>query len=77
MNKSPSSPVHQRYNRDDDLRTPSEEGRAPRPASEPEGAEASTHTDKTATDAVTGAPNRPADKGARPDGGPTRSKGSV
>ena len=42
-----------RYNRDEDQKP----GSPPRPATEPEGGEASTRTDKTMTDPATGEPN--------------------
>jgi hypothetical protein len=47
-----------KYSRDEDLRPPQTEGRPPRPATEPAGAEESTRTKKTATDPATGEPNR-------------------
>jgi hypothetical protein len=47
-----------RYNRDEDLRPPLAEGKPPRPATEPGGAEHSTRTSRTATDPATGEPNR-------------------
>ncbi len=62
MSKPATPSVDPRYNRDDEQRIPSEEGRAPRPATEPEGSEESTRSDKIATDPVTGAPNRSRDQ---------------
>lgn len=53
----------QRYNRDEDLRPPPAEGRPPRPATEPPGAEGSSRTPNTATDPATGEPNRSGDAG--------------
>jgi hypothetical protein len=53
-----------RYSHDEDLRPPGKEGRPPRPATEPRGAEGSTRTPKTATDPATGEPNPP--KGREP-----------
>jgi len=44
-----------RYNRDEDQRP----GRPPRPATEPKGAERSSRSDKTLTDAGSGEPLRP------------------
>jgi hypothetical protein len=39
-------------------RTPSREGKPPRPATEPSGGEDSSRSSKTATDAATGEPNK-------------------
>ncbi len=58
MDKPNAGSIDQQYNRDEDIKVPSREGQPPRPASEPEGAESSTRNDKTATDPVTGEPNR-------------------
>jgi hypothetical protein len=58
MGKPSSKPIDRRYNRDEEQKTPSREGKPPRPASEPEGSEGSTRNDKTATDPATGEPNR-------------------
>jgi hypothetical protein len=38
-------------------RTPSQDGEAPRPATEPRGSEGSSNSGETATDPATGAPN--------------------
>lgn len=38
-------------------RTPAREGQAPRPATEPRGAEGSSNSGETATDPATGKPN--------------------
>ena len=46
------------YNVDDNAKIPDEEGKPPRPATEPAGAEHSTKTSKTLTDPATGEPNR-------------------
>ncbi len=58
MDKQDSGSIDRQYNRDDDLKVPSGEGGPPRPATEPRGAEKSTRSKKTATDPVTGEPNR-------------------
>jgi hypothetical protein len=54
-----------RYNRDEDLKLPAAPGRPPRPATEPDGAEGSSRTSKTATDPATGEPNRAKRSGQR------------
>jgi hypothetical protein len=58
MTKARNADHDRRYNRDEELKAPAKAGRPPRPASEPKGAEASSRTAKTATDPMTGAPNR-------------------
>jgi hypothetical protein len=47
-----------RSNHDEDLKVPAQEGRAPRPATEPDGHESAARMSKTATDPVTGEPRR-------------------
>ena len=57
MAKQPDEDLDRRHNRDEDLKVPKTEGRPPRPATEPDGAENSTRTSKTATDPATGDEN--------------------
>jgi hypothetical protein len=46
-----------RETENEDQRTPSRDGQAPRPATEPRGSEGSSNSGETATDPATGKPN--------------------
>jgi hypothetical protein len=59
MARTPDTDLSRRYNRDEDQKPPTAEGRPPRHATEPEGAEASSRSPETATDPQTGETNRP------------------
>jgi hypothetical protein len=69
MAKPNDSDLARRYNRDEDAKAPAAEGRPPRPATEPDGAEATPRNPKTLTDPQTGEPNR-SRKTVQPPGGP-------
>ncbi len=56
MDKARESEQGGRYNRDDDMK-PHEDGKPPRPSTEPDHAKGSSSTSKTATDPATGEPN--------------------
>jgi hypothetical protein len=47
-----------RYSRDEDQKAQDQDGRPPRPATEPKQGEGSSNTGKTRTDPATGEPNR-------------------
>jgi hypothetical protein len=53
MNRNRQPPVERQYEQEH----PRRDARPPRPATEPEGAEQSTRTRKTATDPATGEPS--------------------
>jgi hypothetical protein len=58
MPKTPEPEIDKRRNRDEDLKVPAAPGRPPRPATEPDGAEAGSANPHTRTDPATGQPNR-------------------
>jgi hypothetical protein len=67
MAKPNDSDLTRRYNRDEDAKAPAVEGRPPRHATEPDGAEATPRNSKTLTDPQTGEPNRSRQKAGPQD----------
>jgi len=65
MAKPNDSDIARRYNRDEDAKPPANAGTPPRPATEPDGAEAEPPGSKTLTDPRTGEPNRSREKAER------------
>jgi hypothetical protein len=65
MAKPNDSDLARRYNRDEDVKTPGEEGKPPRHTTEPDGAKATPASSKTLTDPQTGEPNRSRKNAAR------------